>query len=136
MKLSPYFCLNGNAEEAMNFYMKALDGKLLSLMRFGEAPDMPIPEEAKSLILNAQVQCGDDILMMFSDAYPGQTVKAGEILSLAIMTDSIEESDKIFNALSQGGTVTMEMQKTFWSPWFGMLRDKYDTIWQISTDVK
>lgn len=137
LRINPYLVMNGNAQEAVAFYQKALGAELVGIMRFGDMPDPDghIPEEAKERIMHAQLRVGDSDLM-FSDTFPGQPHQSGNQVTIAIHTSSPAESERIFEALAEGGEVEMPLQKTHWSPAYGILRDKFGVSFQINTDTK
>ncbi|MDN4074137.1 VOC family protein [Fictibacillus terranigra] len=133
--LYPYLVTNGNGQEAVKFYEKALNAKVLSVQTFGdqpENPEYPVPAEAKDRVMNAHLKVGDHDLML-SDTFPGMPYETGDQVTVAITIDSAENSKEIFEKLKEGGKVIMELQETFWSPSYGQLKDKYGVTWQIST---
>ncbi|WP_400164552.1 VOC family protein [Brevibacillus sp. TJ4] len=136
VQLIPYFVMNGNAREAIEFYVKALDGNVLFSQTFGdmpESPDFPIPAEAKDRITHATIQVGESQLM-FSDTFPGQPHQIGNQVTVCISTDSLEKSQRIFEALKEGGQVSMPFQKTFFSPGYAVVTDKFGVTFQINTE--
>ncbi|MDM5294593.1 VOC family protein [Peribacillus simplex] len=137
MRLSPYLMMNGNAKEAIQFYEKALDAKVLFSQTFGEMPEnpeFPLPEEAKELVSHAMLKVGETDLM-FSDMFPGQTSQTGDQVTICISTNDIEESKRIFESLSQGGQVKMPLQEAFFSPAYGIVLDKFGITFQIYTEA-
>jgi PhnB protein len=105
-------------------------------MTFAEMPpdpDLSVPEEAKDLILHTSLNINGSTVM-FSDILPGTPLISGNNISLTVMTDSVEETEKLFNQLKEDGTVDMELQETFWSKCYGSLTDKFGIIWQLMTD--
>ena len=128
----PYLNFNGNAAEAMSFYSKALDGKILYQQTFGESP-MPATEEMKDKIMHATFQA-DKLTFMVSDCPPEQSVTNGTNISLSLNFDSIEAIDKTFAAFSEGAKITMELQDTFWGARFGMITDQFDINWMFNHD--
>ncbi|KSU84474.1 VOC family protein [Fictibacillus enclensis] len=130
----PYLVTNGNGQEAVKFYEKALNAKVLGVQTFGDMPDNPehpTPEEAKNRVMNAHLKVGDTDLML-SDTFPGMPYQTGDQVTIALITDDIPSSKEIFENLREGGNVIMEMQETFWSPSYGQITDKYGVTWQIS----
>ncbi|MDN4526000.1 VOC family protein [Fictibacillus fluitans] len=130
----PYLVTNGNGQEAVKFYERALNAKVLGLQTFGDMPDNPehpTPEEAKNRVMNAHLKVGDTDLML-SDTFPGMPYQTGDQVTIALITDDIATSKEIFENLREGGNVIMEMQETFWSPSYGQIKDKYGVTWQIS----
>ena len=135
LKLTPYFVMNGNAKEAIEFYEKALDAKLVFSQTFGEMPEnpeFPIPEEAKDRITHATITIGESELM-FSDTFPGQPHQIGNQVTVCITTDSLEQSQRIFDALKQDGKVNMPLQETFFSPGYAIVTDQFGITFQIFT---
>ncbi|MCK6256326.1 VOC family protein [Fictibacillus sp. KIGAM418] len=133
--LYPYLVTNGNGQEAVKFYEKALNAKVLSVQTFGdqpENPEYPVPAEAKDRVMNAHLKVGDHDLML-SDTFPGMPYETGDQVTVAITIDSVETSKEVFDKLKEGGQVIMELQETFWSPSYGQLKDKFGVTWQIST---
>lgn len=136
MRLSPYLMMNGNAKEAIQFYEKALDAKVLFNQTFGEMPEnpeFPLPEEAKDLVAHAMLKVGETDFM-FSDTFPGQTSQSGDQVTICISINEIEKSKRIFETLSQGGEVKMPLQEAFFSPAYGIVTDKFGVTFQIYTE--
>ncbi|MGP1908447.1 VOC family protein [Metabacillus sp. JX24] len=132
--VNPYIVTNGNGQEAVKFYVNALNAELVSIQTFGEMPEdpnHPIPADAKDRVMNAQFKAGNT-LMMLSDTFPGMPYTLGSQLSIAIHIDSADAAKDVFEKLSAGGNVTMPLQETFWSPAYGQVKDKYGVEWQVS----
>ncbi len=129
LSLSPYvWSYNGRCEEAIALYCKVLDAKVVVKMRYSDHPNAEAefrarPEVNLHAIMHAQLEIGGTSLMM-SDGGPGTAVKP-QGFSLALMIDSESEAQRIFSALSEGGSVVQPMEKTFFSPKFGMCKDRY-----------
>lgn len=130
----PYLNFNGDAAAALSFYTKAFDGKILFQQTFGEAP-MESPAEQKSKIMHATFQAGD-LTFMVSDSMPDQPVTGGTNMSLSLNFKTVTDIDKTFAALSDGATVTMPLQDTFWGAKFGMLTDKFGINWMFNHDYE
>lgn len=130
----PYLTFNGNASEALEFYCKALNGEVVFKQTFGESP-MESPESQKDKVMHASFKAGD-LTFMVSDTMPGQPITSGTNLSLSLNFNDLNEINKTFIALSEGGKVTMELQDTFWGARFGMLVDKYGFSWMFNHDYK
>lgn len=138
VKLVPYLVMDGNAKEAIEFYKKALQADVLFIQSFGEMPenpDYPLPEEAKNRVSHATLKVGETELM-FSDTFPGQPHASGNQVTICITSDDVEKSRAMYEALSQGGQVTMPLQDTFFSPAYGSLVDKFGVNFQIFTEGK
>ena len=131
MKLSTYLYFAGNCKEALEFYEKVAGGKVLFSMPFGGSPaEGMMPPGWEDKILHASMELGGQVVMA-SDAPPSQTEKMGGF-SICLETESVDEAQRIFEALTEGGAVTMPIAPTFWSPMFGMGRDRFGTPWIVS----
>lgn len=132
-RIEPYLTFGGRCEEALEFYTRALGAKVEMAMRFSESPEpMPegmVPPGFENKIMHASVMIGETRVMA-SDGCGEGTEYAGFSLSISVATEA--EADAAFNALADGGTVTMPMEKTFWSPKFGMLTDRFGVSWMVS----
>jgi PhnB protein len=129
----PYLTFSGRCEEALEFYKKALGARVEMLMRFDEAPD-PVPEGMlapgfEKKVMHVSFKVGDSLIMA-SDGCD-DTGKFGGF-SLSITLTDRDAAQKYFAALSDGGKVTMPLGKTFWSPLFGMVEDRFGVNWMIN----
>lgn len=133
MQLVAYLILDGNAEEAFEFYARCLGGKIAQLSRFSEAPpEMPIPPEMRDKVMHVRLEVGDQMLMA-SDAMSSMgPYKPIHGCSVSIQVDTPAEADRIFNALLEGGKAEMPIGETFWSARFGMLVDRYGVPWMVN----
>jgi PhnB protein len=135
VQVFPYLVMDGNAGEAIKFYKEAVGAEILYSQTFGESPedpDFPLPEEAKERIMHATIKIGESEIM-FSDTFPGQPHSTGSQVTLCITTSNAETSQKLFDGLQQEGEVTMPLQKTFFSPLYGSVIDKFGVSFQIYT---
>lgn len=130
----PYLTFDGNASEALEFYCKALNGEVVFKQTFGESP-VESSESQKDKVMHASFKAGD-LTFMASDGMPDSHVSGGSNLSLSLNFTNLDEINKTFAALSEGGKVTMELQDTFWGARFGMLTDKYGFNWMFNHDYK
>lgn len=130
----PYLSFNGDAAAALAFYAKAFDGKVLFQQTFGEAPG-DCPPESKDKIMHATFQAGD-LTLMASDGPPNFKSTPGTNTSLSLNFPSLERIEKVFAALSEGATITMPLQDTFWGARFGMLVDKFGINWMFNHDYE
>jgi PhnB protein len=133
MQVNPYIFFGGRCEEALNFYKTALSAEVKMMMRFKENPDpQPNPMMRPGLeekIMHASLKIGQTEVMA-SDGYAkGKPEFKGITLSLSPAT--VAEAKKIFNALNEGGQVQMPLTKTFYSPCFGMLTDRFGVSWMV-----
>ncbi|MGC1588362.1 MAG: VOC family protein [Rhodomicrobium sp.] len=130
MHVQQYLNFDGRCEEALEFYKKALGAKVDMLMRFKDAPDqsMITPGNADK-VMHSQVHIEDTAVLMSDGRCTGKPNFHG--IALAISVASEAEAEKTFNALADGGQVQMPLGKTFFSPRFGMLSDKFGVGWMI-----
>lgn len=130
----PYLNFNGNGTEALQFYCKSLDGKIIFQQSFGDSPMAAhTPDNYKDKLMHASFECSAGSFMA-SDAPPGFETKAGNNVTMSLHYDTVEDAEKYFNALSEGGAVMMPLQETFWAQRFGMLTDKYGFLWMVNVD--
>ncbi len=131
--VQPYLFFGGNCEEALSFYKTALGAEIGMLMRYDESPD-PLPPDMlapgfEKKIMHADFTIGASRIMA-SDGCGDGIHFGGFSLSLAVATEA--EAGQFFAALSDGGKVTMPLGRTFWSPRFGMLEDKFGVGWMVN----
>ena len=131
MKIQNYLLFGGQCEEAFNFYHKCLGGKIDTMMPHEGTPAAGYaPPEWQKKILHAQLTVGDAVLMG-SDAPPAHYSKP-QGFSVSIQIEDLDETTRIFQALSEGGKITMPLDKTFWSARFGMFVDRFGIPWMIN----
>jgi PhnB protein len=131
VQLSPYLHFDGQCEAAFQFYEKALGGKITMMMRFEESPlSEQVQPGWRKKIIHATLNVGDQRLQG-SDPPPGRYEKP-QGFSVTINTESIEDAERIFKALSENGSVNMPLQETFWARRFGMLTDQFGTPWMVN----
>ena len=133
MKINPYLNFAGNTEEAFNFYKSIFGGEFLNVNRFGENTDPSIPETLKDKILHITLPIGDSLLMG-SDAPEemGFTINQGNNSHIMISPGSREETKRIFDALSEGGEIEMDLQDMFWGDYYGSFTDKFGIKWMLN----
>jgi PhnB protein len=131
MKLNPYLSFDGRCEAAFKFYEKCLGGKTAFTMTYGESPmaDQTPPDWRKK-IMHTSLTVGDQTLNG-ADAPPDRYQKPQGI-SVALSIESPAEADRVFQALSEKGTIHMPIQETFWAQRFGMLVDQFRIPWMIN----
>lgn len=133
--INSYIVTNGNGQEAVKLYEEALGAQVLHIQTFGEMPEdpnHPIPAEAEDRVLHAHLKVGGNDLML-SDTFPGQPLELGDQVGIAVIISTPEETKGVFEKLSDGGQIIMELQQTFWSPLYGQVKDKFGVTWQVST---
>jgi PhnB protein len=133
MQINPYLAFNGKCKEAFAFYEKCLGGKIEQMMTNGQSPmagQMPLDQHDR--IMHARLVVGDQVLMG-GDA-PQQYFTQPQGFSVALNIKERAEAERIFNAMSEGGTVQMPFQKTFWSAGFGMFIDQFGIPWMVNCE--
>ncbi len=132
--IQPYLFFGGRCEEAIEFYKKALDAKVGMLMRFKDSPEaLPpnMPSGSENRIMHASFHVGEQVIMASDGCDEGSSF-SGFSLSLTFANE--HDADRVFGLLSEGGNVQMPMSKTFWSPRFGMLRDRFGVGWMVGVE--
>src|SRR5688572_18914700 len=132
MRISPHLCFNGQCREAMRFYQRILGGTIETMLTYGETPMAQSTDPRwHDRIVHATLIVGD-IELTGVDMLPGNYEHPqGFFVTLSI--DGEARAKSVFDALSAGGSVQLPFQETFWSPGFGVLVDRYDIPWEIST---
>jgi len=133
MKISPYVAFNGNCADAVAFYEKAFNVKA-EIMRYKDAPaenGYEASEGTENLIMHAQMDF-DGVSIMFCDVSPEYPVNIGNNITIMLELNSMVVIKTVFDALKDSGEVSMELQETFWSKYFGSLTDKFGINWNIS----
>jgi len=136
-----YLIYNGNCEEAFTFYKSVFGGEFPYVGRFNEMPPQEgqpaLSPEAGNKIMHISLPISKETALMGSDT-GGEWVssfKQGNNFSISLSAKTKEDAEKFFNGLSQGGVVTMPLNKTFWSECFGMLTDKFGVNWMVSLEA-
>ena len=132
--IQPYLFFNGSCEQAVEFYRKALGAEVEMLMRFKDSPEPPppgmVPPGVQNKIMHTSFRIGQTTVMASDGCANGKPNFQGFSLSLAVPSES--EADRAFAALSDGGHVEMPLAKTFWSPRFGTVVDRFGIGWMVS----
>ncbi|KYF65792.1 VOC family protein [Sorangium cellulosum] len=130
--LNPYLLFDGTADKAIKFYESALGAKSDGPpMRFGDIPgDNPAPEH-KDRIMHATMRVGGGVIMI-SDTMPGMPTPAEGNTEVCLHFDDAADMARVFDALAEGGKVTMPLQDTFWGAKFGSLTDAFGTRWMFN----
>jgi PhnB protein len=133
MQVQPYLSFDGHADEAIEFYKGAVGAKVNMLMRFKDSPEPPpsgqFPPEMMNKVLHASLTIGESIVLL-SDGRCMDKMKFHGIC-LTLLVSSEAEAERVFGALSNGGKITMPLAKTFFSPRFGMLDDRFGVSWMV-----
>ncbi len=134
MKVEPYLNFNGRCEEAIEYYREALGAEVIMLMRFKDTPEPQAPgmitPGTENKVMHATLRIGDSTVMASDGRCLGNTGFEGFTLSIAPADES--EAKRLFAALADGGQVQMPLTKTFWSPGFGMVTDRFGMPWMIN----
>jgi len=131
MQLSAYLNFDGQCEAAFKFYEQCLGGKMQMMMTYGESPMADhVTPESRNKIMHVSLAVGDSVLMG-SDA-PPQRYEKPQGLFVHIRIDNPVDAERLFQALSENGTVRMPLQQTFWAARFGMLVDRFGIPWMIN----
>jgi PhnB protein len=134
-QLDTYLLFDGQCEEAFKFYAQVLGGKIEGMMTFEGSPaaaQVPAGAEWGKRILHARLTAGKSALMG-SDCPPGR-YEQPKGFSVSIAVKDVAEADRVFEALAEKGSITMPIQKTFWSPRFGMLVDRFGIPWMVNCE--
>ena len=130
MQVQPYLNFDGRCDEALEFYKTAIGAKVTMLMRFKDAPDKSmISPGNEGKVMHSAVQLGDSTVLMSDGRCTGKANFNGIALTISAKTEA--EADQLFDGLADGGTVNMPLSKTFFSPKFGMLADKFGVGWMV-----
>jgi PhnB protein len=134
MRVEPYLFFNGRCEEAVEFYKKALGAEVAMLMRFKDSPEPHapgmLPPGSENKVMHVSFRVGNTTVMASDGFCKGQTDFQGLSLSLTVSNEA--EADRVFGALADAGQVQMPLNKTFWSPRFGMVTDRFGLGWMVT----
>ena len=132
--IQPYLLFGGRCEEALEFYRKAIGAEVEMIMRFKESPAPTPPgmlaEGFENKVMHSSFRVGETTIMASDGCSPEDGNFHGFSLSLAVSGEA--DADRVFAALADGGSVKMPLGKTFWSPRFGMLTDRFGLGWMIT----
>lgn len=133
MKIEAYLFFDGRCEEAIEFYRQALGAEQTMLVRFKDCPDASmIPPGGENKIMHGRLRIGDTVILISDGRCEGKPNFQG--FSLSITAKDEAEADRMFAALAEGGEVRMPLGKTFFSPRFGMLADRFGVGWMVITE--
>lgn len=131
--VEPYLFFGGRCEEALDFYRTTLNAQIVMVMHFNESPQ-PLPPGVlqpgfENKVMHSSFRIGASTLMA-SDGCDDKSTFRGFSLSLSVPDEA--EADRVFALLADGGQITMPLGKTFWSPRYGMLIDRFGIGWMVS----
>jgi PhnB protein len=131
MKLSPHLSFNGRCQEALDFYQRCLGAEIQFMLTYGNSPVADrVPPEWRGKILHANLAIGESIINA-DDAQPGR-YQSPRGFQLTLDVEDAAEAERIFRELSEGGTVQMPLQTTFWAMRFGVLVDRFGITWEVN----
>jgi PhnB protein len=133
---NPYVNFSGNTEEAFDFYRSVFGGEFLTVFRFrdfGDNNPMGVPENELDRIAHIALPIGDSLLMGTDvlESWP-RGIKVGNNVYISLEAETGEEADRVFNALSAGGEVEMELQQTQWAEKYGSCTDRFGIQWMVN----
>lgn len=136
IKINTYLNFAGNTEEAFNFYKSVLGGELTPIVRFKDMPiaGVKIPKEDENKVMHVGLSIDKDQMLMATDTLEslGQKLVIGNNVYISIHPETKEEANRIFNALSAGGTVEMPIADQPWGDYYGSLKDKFGIQWMVN----
>ena len=133
MNVNAYLNFPGTCEEAFNFYAKCLNSPIVAMIKVADTPMKDrTPADRQDKVMHARMAIRGTVLMG-SDA-PPSLFKQPQGFNVCINIPEIEEAERVFHALSEGGTVEMAIQETFWANRFGTFIDKYGTPWMVNCE--
>lgn len=135
MLIQPYLYFNGRCEEAIEFYRSAAGAEASLVMKFKDSPEPAppgmVPPGSENKVMHAEIRIGETVIMATDGNCTGEPAFQGFALSITLPDTA--SADRIFAALSSGGKVQMPLAKTFFSPKFGMLTDRFGLAWMVMT---
>ena len=131
MPLMPYLHFQGQCAHALAFYTEVFGGTGLQMMRYAEAPGTSETLKDSPLIMHGQVTLGDSVLMA-SDFPPGVAGEPQAGFSVMQSPPDVATARRVFDRLGAGGSIIEDFKPTFFSPGFGMVKDRFGTHWIIS----
>lgn len=141
--LTPYLSFDGKTREAYAFYEEALNAKIETMMSYADMPPMPEgagdeagcgdgPPPSGDGIMHACLRLPDGAMLFAGDTPPGMPHEGIKGVMLALQYDTVDEAQTVFQALSEGGSITMPLAPAFWSKIFGLLTDRYGVSWAVN----
>ncbi len=128
-RLNPYLSFDGNARDAMEFYKSVLGGTL-NANTYGEYGDKDAPEADK--LMHSQIETDGGMILMGADNPPGQEHNPGNNFAVSLFGEDTDELHGFWDKLSDGGTISVPLEKQMWGDEFGMCIDKFGIAWMIN----
>jgi len=143
-RVNTYLNFPRNTEEAFNFYKSVFGGDFggMGIARFGDIPAQegmpPLAENDKNLVMHIELAITGGHLLMGTDAPEslGFHVNFGNNVHISVEPDTRAETKRLFDALSAGGKITMDLQDMFWGAYYGSVTDKYGVQWMVNCSAK
>ena len=133
MQLNPYLFFKGDCAQALEFYREALGAEILFSLQYKDTPqDHPKSQELADNIAHAKFRIGDATLFASDSGDPECDMSQSPTLSLTVT--KVADAQRLFDALSTGGKVLMPLDRTFWSPAYGMATDRFGITWMVNTE--
>ena len=140
--INVYLTFNGNCEEAFDFYKSVFGGDFAFSGKFRDMPPQegmpPLPDSDLDKIMHISLPISKETTLMGSDSGGEWAINytQGNNFSISVNTKDTVEAERIFNALSQGGNITMPLAKTFWQSYFGMFTDRFGVNWMVNCELE
>ena len=131
----PYLAFDGTCAEAMRFYEKVLGGTLGFITNRQSPFADRCPPDHLDRVAHARLELEDGTSLYGGDCPPGMPYQGIHGVSIALNYDSVEKARQVFDALAEGGTVTMPFSATFWAKKFGMVKDRFGCHWIVNGDM-
>lgn len=136
--MNPYLNFDGKAEEAFNFYKSVFGGEFSGVHRMADMPHGEnLPENEKNRIMHISLPINEHATLMASDIIPsaGHVLNEGNNVHISLHPSSREETEHLFNGLSEGGSIEMPLEDTFWGAYFGSFKDKFGIYWMVNFET-
>ncbi|MDR0348708.1 MAG: VOC family protein [Tannerella sp.] len=132
--VNPYLTFNGTCEAAFNFYKSVFGGEFDEIHRYKDIPGEEIPASEKEKIMHISLQLTAHVWLMGADTSEafGQTTRFGDCITITICTLSEDDTQRIYDALSEGGRITMPPGKTYWADLYAAFTDKFGISWALN----
>jgi PhnB protein len=133
MQLTTYLFFDGQCEAAFNQYARIFGVPVESMSRYGDVPgDAQAPPGARDKIIHARIAIGDQALMGSDDGRPGESFRGASGYAVAIGVDDVAEAERLFDALAEGGNISLPIGPTFFAERFGMVTDRFGIPWMVN----
>lgn len=140
MKVNPYLNFNGNTEEAFNFYKSVFGGEFNAMQKFKDMPagEQKMPKEEEERIMHISLPIGDGQYLMGTDISEkmGMKLSLGNNMYISLTPDTVDEGQRLYDKLSEGGKTEMKYSKMFWGDYFASFTDKYGINWMVNVADK